>query len=77
MNLNAKVVSRSVYTFWAVLGEVGGFFGVLFNLAAYASSIFVYQRSTNHLASELYSVSESKVSDTFMTPTKARLNTAK
>ena len=42
MNLNAKVISRSVYTFWTVLGEVGGFFGVLFNLAAYASAIFVY-----------------------------------
>ena len=77
MNLNAKNVSRSVYTFWTVLGEVGGFYGILIYLAAYASSVFVYQKSVNHLAGKLYSESNPKVPDSTKLQTKTRLDSAK
>ena len=54
MSLNVNVVSRSVYTFWNVIGDVGGFNGVLVSVCATLVSIFSYQKSANFLVYQLY-----------------------
>ena len=42
-------MSRSVYTFFDVLGNVGGLAGVLFSLAAFINGMFVFNDSENIL----------------------------
>ena len=51
MNLDAEKVSRSVYTFWAVIGDVGGLSGVLIYLTSKILSVLNHNKADNHLAS--------------------------
>ena len=74
MNLNALKVSRSVYTFWAVIGEVGGLRGVMISAAATILSVFNNYKSENHLISQLYRKSDSEASDAIEPQTKTDLN---
>ena len=63
MSLDAKKVSRSVYTFWTVIGDVGGLNGVLISVASTLLSVFSYQKSVNHLVSNLFWSSDPETSD--------------
>ena len=45
---------RSVFTFWEVLGEVGGLQGFLAPLFGFVLSILTFQKPDNFLAAELY-----------------------
>jgi hypothetical protein len=74
MSLNAKKVSRSVYTFWNVLGDIGGLYGVFVSGCASLISIFAYQKSSNYLASQLYLPNESDAPDPIGSHTKTHLN---
>ena len=78
MNLDAKKVSRSVFTFWIVIGNVGALNGVLISLSAVVLSIiFAYQKSLNHLVSQLYWTNDPEASEVFEPQTKIRLNAKK
>ena len=57
---DANLVQRSAYTFWTVLGDVGGLNGIIFSLAAAIVSVFAYNKDENYLASELFSHSRDK-----------------
>ena len=76
MDLNAKKVTRSVYTFWTVIGEVGALNGVLINLASFVISVFGFQKSMNYLASELYELREPETYDADSLSKKLSLNSA-
>jgi hypothetical protein len=77
MNLDAKKVSRSVFTFWIVIGNVGALNGVLISFSAVVLSIFAYQKSLNHLVSQLYWTNDPEASEVFEPQTKIRLNAKK
>lgn len=51
---DAVFVTRSAYTLWAVLGDVGGLNAIIFSLAASIASIFAFNRDENYLASLLF-----------------------
>ena len=64
MSLNENQIERTAYTFWNVISDMGGLFGVLASFCVSIVSVFSYQKSVNYLASQLYSKSEPKVLDT-------------
>ena len=74
MGLNANKVSRSVYTFWNVLGDIGGLYGVLALACANLISILTYHKSTNYLASQLYSARCPLPSNPLVSQTETQLN---
>ena len=43
-----------MFTFWNVLGELGGLYGVFFGLFDFLVSKMTYQRADNILASHIY-----------------------
>ena len=51
---NLVKVSRSVFNFWQILGEIGGLYSVLYGVFALTNSIFSYKKSENFMASQLY-----------------------
>ena len=51
---DAQLMTRSVYTFWQVLSDVGGVNGLLVSFVALIVSITSYQQDENFLASHLY-----------------------
>jgi hypothetical protein len=55
MKLDATKLTRSVYTFWTVIADVGGLFGILISLSTSILSVLDYQKSENHLVNQLYS----------------------
>ena len=55
MKLDAKKLTRSVYTFWTVIAEVGGLFGILISLSSQTLSVLSHHKSENHLVNHLYS----------------------
>lgn len=74
MGLNANKVSRSVYTFWNVLGDIGGLYGVLALACANLISILTYHKSKNYLASQLYSARCPQPSSPLVSQTETQLN---
>ena len=54
MSLDLYEESRSVYTFFDVLGNVGGLSGILTSIAATISAALNYQRTEDHLVKKLY-----------------------
>lgn len=56
--MDQNKVSRAVYTYFDVLGNVGGLAGVLSGVAMFVSSIFTYQDSENVLVSQLFRKNE-------------------
>ena len=60
MNLNVVKISRSVYTFWTVIGEVGALRGVLIDVSVIILLIFGFQKSINYLASQLFRINQFK-----------------
>lgn len=56
MSLDLEKLNRSVYTFWNVLGDIGGLYGVFVSGCTTLISILTFQKSYNYLASQLYSV---------------------
>lgn len=74
MSLNAKNVNRGVYTFWNVISDVGGLYGVLSVAGTIIISIFGYKKAKNYLASQLYKASRSGASDKNPSLTTAQLN---
>ena len=47
---------RSIFTFWTLLSEVGGLYGILFSGFSYVSSIFSFNKPENMIANELYRI---------------------
>ena len=43
-----------MFTFWAVIGDVGALYGVLVSLSSSMISVLAYQKSKNFLVSQLY-----------------------
>ena len=74
MNLDVAKTSRSVYTFWTVIGDVGALHGVLFSLCAYFTSIFAFQKPTNSLVSQLYCILHPETLDPNVEQRRTRLN---
>ena len=54
MNMDAVKVTRSVYTFFDLLGNVGGLAGILFSIVAFLHSICKFNASENSLVEQLY-----------------------
>ena len=54
MSLDLTNHKRNAFTFVAVLGEVGGLYGLLVSVASTFLSFATYQRAENDLASQLY-----------------------
>ena len=54
LDRNEDKISRSSMTFWNVLGEIGGLYGLLFGLFSFIDSMFSYNKAENSLASRLY-----------------------
>ena len=57
--MDLEELNRAVYTFFDVLGNVGGLGGVLFSIAAFINGIFSFNRSENYLVSHLFKQSAS------------------
>ena len=54
MSLDLFEEGRSVYTFFDVLGNVGGLSGILTSIAATISGALNYMRTEDHLVKQLY-----------------------
>ena len=54
MSRDARLMTRSVFSFWQVLSEVGGLNGFLISIVALAVSIFTFNQDENYLAGKLY-----------------------
>ena len=54
MGLDLKYASRSVYTLFELLGNVGGLAGILFPLATQLYSLSLFQSTENMLVDNLY-----------------------
>ena len=54
MNMDIVKVSRSVYTFFDLLGNVGGLAGIFFSIVAFLHSIWKFNASENSLVEQLY-----------------------
>ena len=63
MSLNQKKISRSVFNFWDVISDVGGFYGVLVSVCASIISVLTYQKPVKYLSSQLFWGPESNNSD--------------
>ena len=47
-------MTRSVYTFWQLLGDVGGLNSFIISTVAFAVSFFTFNQDKNYLAGKLY-----------------------
>ena len=63
MKLDATKITRSVYTFWTVIADVGGLFGLLISIATSIHSVIGHQKSENYLVEQLYSESDPNFPD--------------
>ena len=52
------VIERQVYNIFMLLGDVGGFSGLLVTLGSIVTQFFNYLKVENHLAAKLYHVIE-------------------
>ena len=57
LNADVTLFERDVYDFFMLLGNVGGFSGILFSFGAAFVSLLTYKNSENYLASKLYQTS--------------------
>ena len=53
-SLNKYHVSRSVFNFWNVLGEIGGLYGVLYGSFAAILSIINFNKTENFMVAQIY-----------------------
>ena len=77
MKLDAKKVTRSVYTYWNATSEIGGLYGVLISLSCTILSVLSFQMSVNHLADQLYIEVDSNVPDATMPQSKMVMKSSK
>ena len=64
VNRDKNIIRRSVYNTFALLGDVGGFYGLCVTIAATLLSMINFQKPENLLAKNLFSIhEENKVSD--------------
>ena len=54
MSYEVEKIDRSVYNFLALLGDVGGFFGIVSSFFAYLRTLQSHNKAENLLASLLY-----------------------
>lgn len=54
MSHDTEVIERSVYNVFMLLGDIGGFSGLLYSLGASILSIITFQNPENYLASKLF-----------------------
>ena len=54
MDRDVTTVSRKVYTFFMLLGDVGGFYSLFVSIAATILNVVNYQKQENLLVSDLY-----------------------
>ena len=54
------MIERSVFTFFDLLGNVGGLYGILLSIAASLNNFFNFQKTENYLAQFLYTGKDSK-----------------
>ena len=52
--MDANRINRSVYNFLTLLGDVGGFFGIVSAFFAFINSATSYQRAENLFVQTLY-----------------------
>ena len=48
-------ISRTVFSFWEVLGELGGLYSVLYGFCAYILAIANTNKTENYMAAQLFS----------------------
>jgi len=49
-----RTFDRSVYTFWSVLGDIGGLSGILVSVVSTLLNVLNFNKPENHMASRLY-----------------------
>ena len=54
MDVDTNTVFRAVYNTFNLLGDIGGFYGLLFSLASALLSVLNFQKSENLLAQNLF-----------------------
>ena len=54
MSMGIFRIKRSVYTFFNLLGEVGGLGGILFSFAAFIHGMFKYNDAENFVVERLF-----------------------
>ena len=54
MDIDTDTVFRAVYNTFNLLGDIGGFYGLLFSLASALLSVLNFQKSENLLAQNLF-----------------------
>ena len=55
MSLDAQKITRNVYNFFTLLGDVGGLFGLLISVASSLSGVLSFQKAENFLSDHMYS----------------------
>ena len=54
LDQNEYKFERSIFTFWSLLGEIGGLSGALTSVFALIASIFTFNKPQNAIARHLY-----------------------
>ena len=63
LNSDYLEINRSAYNFFQVLGDVGGFYGMLVGLASTLLGWITYGKADNYVATSLYKVSGERQDD--------------
>ena len=54
MSLDAQKITRNVYNFFTLLGDVGGLFGLLISVASSFAGVLSFQKADNFLTDHIY-----------------------
>ena len=63
LNQDVTLIERSVYNSFMLLGDVGGFSGILFTIGAILISFFTHNNPQNYLAAKLYKSENNEMLD--------------
>ena len=63
LDLDVTIVERTVYNMLMLLGDVGGFTGIIWYASASLISIVTFQSAQNHIAQNLYQSKQSSYPD--------------
>ena len=54
LDLDVTLIDRTVYSTFMLLGDVGGFFGLLYSVGALIVSLLTHNNPENRLAEKLF-----------------------
>ena len=54
MNKDVEAVERHIHNIFSLLGELGGFSGLLTSISVFFLSIFNYQKLENYIVTDLF-----------------------